>query len=264
MTVAPARRWRVGGVLVAVYLAAAIVTGGRPLFDGFAPPAPYRWVKPPPELATDNQPPQAADRTIPLGAGGSEAANASTTDAQIIVTLPQGAIAAHPPDTAVLLKITPLDVGALGVGLPRDLRAVSNAYQVTLADQPSGAAVASVDPSTIIALTAASNSDGLLYLAPGSQQWEVIPSRAFGNTHGQTGPFKGAGAYVVTASPSVTDTTVPGTKASGGSGGMLIAGVALVAVGVLLAVGRFVMLRRRAKARRTRQQRRNQARRRRP
>ena len=256
-----ARRWRVGVALLIVYAAVAIVTQGlssrraRPLFDGFAPPTPYRWVKPPPEF-TDNQPPESAERTIPLSDDGSEAANASTTDAQIIVTLPRGAVLAHPPDTALALKITPFDAPAVAP-LPPDQRPVSNAYQVSMTYQPSQAPVPKVDSSTAIAMTAASDGDSLLYLPPGAQQWQTIASRAFGNTHGRTGSFPGPGHYVVVASPAVTTTTAPGGPAKSGSGGVVaVVGVVIAAAGVGGAVA--VRSRRKAAAARTRQQRRRQ------
>jgi len=252
------RRWRVGVALAVGYLALAFVTGGRPLFDGFAPPAPYRWVKPPPEFL-DNQPPQAAERTIPVSEDGSEAANASTTDAQVIVTLPRGAVAARPPDAAMLLKIVPFDAASLAP-LPNDLRAVSNAYQVSLSYQPSQAPVPAVSPAAIIALTGASASDGLHYLPPGARVWLPVVSRAFGSTHGQTGPFQGGGHYVVTASPQVANTTVPGPAPAGGSGGTLLVGVVLVATGVAGGVVMTARGRRQAAARRTRQRRREERR----
>lgn len=249
------RRWGVGLALLAFYAVVAVAThglssrGGRPLFDGFAPPAPYRWVKPPPEFP-DNQPPTSAERTIPVTGQGSEAANASTTDAQIIVTLPQGAIPGHPPDTAVLLRIVPLDAAAAAL-LPAGMRAVSNAYQVSIAYQPSQAAVARVDPAAIIALTAASDGDGLLYLAPGSQQWQPVQARSFGNTLGQTGPFHGPGDYVVTASPAVATTTSAAATAAqrGGSGGAVLVAVGLAAVAAAIGATLFLRSRRQAAGR---------------
>jgi hypothetical protein len=128
--VRPRLRWA-GLALVAAYAVVAAATQGlasrpvRPLFDGFAPQVPYRWVRPPPELAADNVPPQPAQRTIPLGEIGSEVTNASTTDAQIILTLPAGAVAVHPPDTAVALTITPHDAATLAP-LASPLRAAGN------------------------------------------------------------------------------------------------------------------------------------------
>jgi hypothetical protein len=235
---ARARRWEAGAVLVVAYAVVAAVThglapfaAGRPLYDGFAPPPPYRWVKPPPEFAAGNTPPQPAQRSLPLGSGGSEATNASTNDAQIIVGLPTGAVAAHPPDTSVTLTITPLDAATVAP-LPPGQQAVSNAYSVTLAYQPSQAAVTTLTNTTgaTIALTAALSGENLLYSADG-HQWTKADSRPFGNTHGLTSTFLGPGYYVVTAPPTATTTT------AGAGGG----GRAGAVVGVVLLVGVVVV-----------------------
>jgi hypothetical protein len=236
---ARARRWEAGAALVVAYAVAAAVTHGlappgtgRPLYDGFAPPPPYRWVKPPPEFAAGNTPPQPAQRSLPLGSGGSEATNASTNDAQIIVGLPTGAVAAHPPDTSVTLTITPLDPATVPAPLPPDQQAVSNAYSVTLAYQPSQAAVTTLTNTTgaTIALTAALSGENLLYSADG-HQWTKADSRPFGNTHGLTSTFLGPGYYLVTAPPTATTTT------AGAGGG----GRAGAVVGVVLLVGVVVV-----------------------
>lgn len=231
-----ARSWRAGLALVGVYAVAAVAThrlaldGTRPLFDGFAPRAPYRWVKPPPELAAGNMPPQPVERTIPLGAQGNDPANASTADAQFIVTLPSSAVAAHPPDTALGLKVTPLDAGTLGP-LPPERTIVSNAYQVEIAYQPSQEAVTQVAASATVALTANSLGDVLLY-SPDGQAWQEINSRAFGATDGLTGQFRGAGYYLITASPKATaSTTIAPSPGKATSGSPVVAIVVAVFAG---------------------------------
>jgi hypothetical protein len=260
-------RLRGAGLLVAAaYLAVAaathsLVPGVRaPLFDGFAPPPPYRWVKPPPELAAGNQPPEPADRTIPLSATGSAATNASTTDAQIIVSLPDGAIPAHDADTSIAMHIAPLDAGTLGP-LPPKLRVVSNAYQVTMAYQPSNTPVTQVASSATIALTASSQGDTLLYSTDG-RTWQQPASRPFGATHGLVGTFTASGYYLVTASPAVTTTTVAGTKKAGGGAGAVVGIALLAAIPVAILVAGAVRSRNRRRRARTRQQRRRETRRR--
>ncbi|MGH9276902.1 MAG: hypothetical protein ACRD12_02165, partial [Acidimicrobiales bacterium] len=227
-------RWGAGAGLVAVYAAVAlathVVTGGvgRPLFDGFAPPIPYRWVKPPPELAAGNMPPEPAERVVPLGPDGSEPSNASTADAQVIVALAQGALAAHPPDTGVLIKLVPFDAATLGP-VPEGLDVVSNAYQVGLTYQPSQEPVTQPGPLGQIALTASSQGDTLLYSTDG-RTWTVKQSRPFGSTHGVTGNFEGRGYYLVGASPSVVTTTTTGPSAEGGGSGPFVVLLVVVAV----------------------------------
>lgn len=246
-----ARLRRAGVGLVLLYAAVAVLTYAaasraiRPLFDGFAPPAPYRWVKPPPELARDNQPPQAVDRTVPIGNQGSEPTVASTPDAQIIVTLPQGAIGGHPPDTAVILGITPADAGTLGP-LPAGLRVVGNAYRVSLVYQPSLTPVTQVGAPATIALTAASQGDVLLY-SPDGRAWQTSAARPFGATHGLIGPMAAPGYYLVTASRSVT-TIAPSGRGGGNGSAVTVVVLAVVVVGVG-AVAVVVALRSRSRSR---------------
>ena len=63
--------------IVVLYLAGAAVSGRasilarRPLLDGLAPPTPYRWVSPPPDLAASNKPPASTRFTVELTANGS-------------------------------------------------------------------------------------------------------------------------------------------------------------------------------------------------
>src|SRR5690349_14958914 len=130
------RRLLIGAALVAAYLVAAVLTlpgplGLRPLFDSFQPPPPYRWVKPPKELAPTNTPPSKAAKTITLGPNGSPATDIAADDSQVLFSLPDGAIAAHPPDTTVNALIEPLDPATLGP-VPAPYSVDGNAYKVTL------------------------------------------------------------------------------------------------------------------------------------
>ena len=243
-------------IVYAVVAAATALLAGRatrPLFDGFAPPPPYRWVNPPPEFAAGNQAPDRAERTVPLGGQGSDATNASTSDTQVILTLPPGAIAAHPPDTSVQLKLVPLDPGTLPAPLPAGLKAAGNAYQVTLVDQPSGTPVVSLAtpasaPPTI-ALTAAITGDTLLFSTDG-RQWQTVPSRPFGSTHGLTATFTQPGYFLVAYDATkATTTTAPSSGTGGGSGGFVAALVASVVVAGACAVGFAAYRRRKEKQR---------------
>ena len=55
-----------------LYVAGTALSGSlgplarRPLLDGFAPPQPYRWVSPPPNLAAGNKPPASAVVSLQL------------------------------------------------------------------------------------------------------------------------------------------------------------------------------------------------------
>lgn len=247
--------WRRAGLglgLALLYAIAAGATHGvvpspwrRPLYDGFAPPPPYRWVKPPPAFAAGNAPPEPVQRSIPLGPAGSQATNASTNDAQIIVGLPDGALAAHPSDKSVLLTITPLDPATLAP-LPPGQAAVSNAYSLTLAYEPSQAPITTLASAAnaTVALTAGLQGENLLYSFDG-HEWDPVDARPFGNTHGLTGAFIGPGYYVVTGSPSSTTTRAPGTAGGGSGAAGTVVGVVVIVLVVVVAVAAGLWFRRR-------------------
>lgn len=134
----------IGIGVVAVYLALAAVSGRltplarRPLFDGFAPPPPYNFVSPPPDLASTNKRPAAGRFTIDVDpTAGSEPKVVATTDFQASIALAQGAIAPHSGDSSVVLVMTPL-APAQGVSLPSGLQIAGNVYRFTATYRPSG------------------------------------------------------------------------------------------------------------------------------
>lgn len=240
----------VGLGLGAVYLVAAAATlvlsdrPFRPLYDGLAPPLPYRWVVPPPEVARDNQQPVAARREFPLGPDGSPFVNVTPEDGQAVLLLAERAVPARPPDTSVEVAVTPLDVRTLGA-LPPGRNPESNAYQVTLTYRPSGAAAAEISPGTsALALVAAGPSDFLLYSRDG-QAWEPRETQPMGSVHGLETPFAGPGYYVV-------------TSIAGGGGGASPLVIAVVLLVPPLLVGGLVLRNRRAKAASTAAERRSE------
>lgn len=81
----------------------------RLLYEGEVPPAPYRWVHPPPPLARDNQPPSGGSGQIGVSAVGSGSAAILTDDAQAGVIFPHDAVAPQPDVTAAIVHITPVD-----------------------------------------------------------------------------------------------------------------------------------------------------------
>lgn len=230
----------VGAGLALLYVVVAVATDRvstrpvLPLFDGFAPPVPYAWVQPPPERAGDNVPPKAVERELPLGPEGSPASNAATDDAQAIVGLDKGSVPPNPPDTAVVVRITPEDAGKLGP-LPPGLRVVSNAYQVTLRHVPSQTPVTRLAVKGTVALTAAEPGNRLLYSADG-QVWEERQFRPYGQDHGVFTELEAPGWFVVA--------TAAGQASSGGGDSDLLGGLllAVVAVGTVAAAAAVVLL----------------------
>ena len=95
------------GAAAAVYVIAAwLVAPG--FFDGFAPPAPYHWVSPPPELKSSNRPPTSGQATIAVRNGSTEAGHVFTIDQQAAVTFPSQSFEAPPNGGSVTLEIKPV------------------------------------------------------------------------------------------------------------------------------------------------------------
>jgi hypothetical protein len=130
-----------GVIVVSAYGAAAVWTHGRlpvrPIFDGFAPPAAYKYVSPPPGVSNAGTP-SGASQALPLKPGGTDETSVATADGQATLILPQGSFGAHPPDKAVHVAITPKNPASYG-SPPSRLAYEGNAYDVSASYQPSGA-----------------------------------------------------------------------------------------------------------------------------
>jgi hypothetical protein len=141
------RALALGLVVAGAYLVVAAVGGRispfarRPILDGFAPPPPYRWVSPPPDLASANKPPAAGRFTLGLDPGtGSRADVFSTADGQVSVALGEGAVPFRPGQDSVTLTITPMAPVA-GAEVPRKLQIAGNVYRIDAQYQPDGTPV---------------------------------------------------------------------------------------------------------------------------
>jgi hypothetical protein len=145
------------GLCVAVvYVSAAIWSGQlsplarRPLLDGLAPPEPYRWVEPPPELASTNVAPTRQSFRIELQGTGSETTAITTDDAQVTMIFPERAFADAPQQRYVQVTIEPL--GASEVGAPEPPTQIrGNAYLIEANYRPSGA-LATLETSVQVVL----------------------------------------------------------------------------------------------------------------
>ncbi len=232
---------RAGAGLALLYVVVALVTNQLssrpvlPLFDGFAPPTPYRWVNPPPERAGDNVVPQPVEREFALTPTGAPASNASTDDAQVIVGLNEGSVPASPPDTAVVIRLVPTDAGTLGP-LPPGLRVVSNAYKVEMRYVPSQTPLTRLAANGTVALTAADAGDRLLYSADG-QTWEERTFRPYGTDHGLFTELEAVGGWFVVAS------SIRPASAEADDGGSRLRGVFLVVVGLAPIIGAILVVR---------------------
>jgi hypothetical protein len=192
----------------------------RPLFDGFAPPAPYRWVDPPPEFATDNQAPAGGERTFRI-AREAGAQTVPTEDAQALVSIPSGAFASLSGTDMVTVTLTPVDPLELGPP-PGGLRLDGNGYRVEALHPESDAAVAP-DLPVIVFVRYPVHADRVLRWT--GDRWQALASESIPTSlqvYAETpdlGTFVAAApASAVPAAPAPHWTTL----------GLLAAGAAVV------------------------------------
>ena len=114
------------GPLAAMYVLAAWLTVPG-FFDGFAPPAPYHWVSPPPDFRSSNQPAQAGQATVRIEGGVAQAGQAFTADGQAGITFPTRSFEAASGASSVSVQVMPVasypDLGGIA--------AASNVYLVS-------------------------------------------------------------------------------------------------------------------------------------
>jgi hypothetical protein len=215
MTTPRSRRALLAGVgIVLLYLAGATVSGRasiltrRPLLDGLAPPTPYRWVKPPPGLASDNKPPASARFTLKLTATGSQLGAFSTSDGQVNLVLSEGAVPARSGQASVEVAVDPVDPATLGP-VPAGLVGVGNAYRIQASYQPSGSRVEAIGGQSSVGLaypllaTAVVDPTGHLVLSSADgERWERLPSTDTPGTHQVSAALTRTGYVQVGVKPS--------------------------------------------------------------
>lgn len=143
--------WGAAAAVAYVVTGVLSVSTGRPVlpvFDGLAPPVPYRWVSPPPELEAGNVPPAPGRDTIDVGANPG-VFGATTDDGQAHVTLPAEFVKLPEEVDAIRVALTPLDPETLGPP-PDGMRFDGNAYRVTAVYVPSGDPVVLTGDATVL------------------------------------------------------------------------------------------------------------------
>jgi hypothetical protein len=200
--------------IVLLYLAGAAVSGGasilarRPLLDGLAPPAPYRWVNPPPDLAAGNKPPASTRFTVDLGLGGSQLGAFSTSDGQVNLVLSEGAVPPRAGQAQVEVSVEPVDPATLGP-VPAGLVGAGNAYRVQASYQPSGRAVDTLAGQSsiglvypLLAAAVADPAGHLVLSSPDGRVWERLPSTDTPGTHQVSAQLRRTGYVQVGVPPS--------------------------------------------------------------
>jgi hypothetical protein len=200
--------------IVVLYLAGAVVSGRasilarRPLLDGLAPPTPYRWVNPPPDLAAGNKPPASTRFTVELTANGSRLGAFSTSDGQLNLVLSEGGVAARPGQTGVEVAVDPVDPATLGAA-PSGLVVAGNAYRIRVSYRPSGRKVEALGGQSSVGLvypllaTAVADPGGHVVLSSADgRTWEQLPSTDTPGTHQVSAGLKRTGYVQVGVAPS--------------------------------------------------------------
>jgi hypothetical protein len=200
--------------MVVLYLVGAAVSGRasilarRPLLDGLAPPTPYRWVAPPPDLAAGNKPPASTRFTVDLGAGGSRLGAFSTSDGQINLVLSEGAVPARSGQTAVEVAVDPVDPATLGPP-PPGLAGAGNAYRIQAHYRPSGATVEALGGQSsvglvypLLAVAVADPGGHQVLSSADGQAWEALQSTDTPGTHQVSARLTRTGYVLVGVPPS--------------------------------------------------------------
>jgi hypothetical protein len=242
----PAIALLAGLAVVLLYLGGAVVSGRasmlarRPLLDGLAPPTPYRWVNPPPELAAANKPPASTRFSVDLGANGSQLGAFSTSDGQLNLVLSEGAVPPRPGQTGVEVSVDPVDPATLGP-VPEGLVAAGNAYRVRATYRPSGVEAEALGGQSSVGLvyplltTSVANPGGHVVLSSADgRAWEPSPSTDTPSTHQVSAGLPRTGFVLVGVPPSAG-------QAAGDSRTrtlLLASGAALLIVGAALLLRR--------------------------
>lgn len=131
--------WGVVAAGLYIFSAVLVQSAGQPvfpLFDGFGPPQPYRWVSPPPEAAASNEPPTPGVGEVSLK-GAAQNFFVSTEDGQASLAGVSTAFTRQPRRNKVKVNLTPLDPQSLG-SPPRGLVFDGNAYEIQATYASSG------------------------------------------------------------------------------------------------------------------------------
>jgi hypothetical protein len=205
-----------GVAVVALYTGSAWISGQlsplarRPLLDGLAPPTPYRWVDPPPELASTNLAPAPGTFRVGLGNRGSETAVLTTSDAQVTLILPKGSFPPTEGARALEVSIEPLAASAVDPPTP-PLEIVGNVYRLEATEFPSGEPAELVAEARVVLTypfsTGAHPGHTIVHSSDGAS-WTTSDTNDLPSIQQADAPIDGLG-YVAVARDT-TATSVPG------------------------------------------------------
>jgi hypothetical protein len=217
--------------VVAYGLAAWAVAPG--FYDGIAPPAPYRWVSPPPQFRSSNQQPLSGHATARVASNGQvDPGSVFTQDGQASLSFVPGTFAAPPDRSPVAIDIKPQstfpDPGA-------QLQLVTNVYCFTT----SSPLVPAKDPLVTLQFSTAVAQPSAVYEYEGDGPWRKIGST------GSAAPYYIAAR--VTALGCFAGGSPPTGRAAPSSPNQTLPIVAVLAVAIVVLAGiPLLVLRRRS------------------
>jgi len=219
-----------GMVAAAAYLAVAAATFGelvpaRPLFDGGAPPEPYRWVDPPKDFTATNQPPESGTGSVPFTEDGLQAGTVATPDRQAALIFAPNGVAEQPGTEQIVVTIRPLDPGDFG-DPPPELAYEGNAYEFTATYGEGGTPVQITEDVTVV-LRFPFAAEGIF--RRDGDEWTELESQPGGFELVADSPTLGT---FVTAGPPFHD---PGSSIND----IIVAGAGLAVVAVGVWIGRL-------------------------
>jgi hypothetical protein len=235
----------VGLGVAVVYMATAWFSGHLsplarlPLLDGLIPPAPYRWVDPPADLAPTNVEPVSETSEVELGNRGSVTAILSTDDAQVTVVLPRGAFPEARRQRGVRVRIEPLAADEVEPPDPPQ-RILGNAYRLRANYVPSGEpAPLEIDARVVLVYPFFPTDHGehAVIASADGETWSAVETNDFRSIQQADGPIETLG-YVAVAQTGTTPTPTPGAE-----NGADVATIAIVVGLVALAAGAAFALR---------------------
>ena len=233
-----------GAVAAGVYLVvlAASVGGGLlpalPLYDGSAPPPPYRYVDPPQNLAQGNQPALDGTATVKFTKGKSDAASAGTQDGQAFITFPQAAVAPSGKEKSFRVTIEPLAPSDLAPA-PTGRLLDGNAYRFEAEYATSGDPV-ELEADVNVVLRYPVHADRVARLDEEAGEWvevSTIPAPAGMQVFADTDEM---GTFVATA-PINQASPRPDEPRGGSTGWMIGLGAGAL---VVMAATAFLVIRR--------------------
>jgi hypothetical protein len=199
-------------------LAETTVLPIRPLYDGLAPPAPYRYVKPPKDLADANQRPLPGRSTLELGKKGSAARTVGTADGQLLAIFADGSVPAGKGQREVGVDIKAIDPAPLPEA-PKGLRIDGNAYVVRAIYRPSKEEAALREPVTVV-LRYPTHATHVLQLR--GRAWRKLKTQAAAASLQLFAETKSLGTFAAAGAPPASRTWIAYVAAAGG----VLAGVA--------------------------------------